>query len=39
MHVFDVGAIGVMKSICEGGDDGTKITAKLMRDPGTAPNW
>jgi uridylate kinase len=28
MHVFDVGAIGVMKSICEGSDDGTKITAK-----------
>jgi uridylate kinase len=29
MHVFDVAAIGVMKSICEGGDDGTTITAKL----------
>src|SRR5580692_3234333 len=28
MHVFDVGAIGVMKSICEGADDGTRITAK-----------
>jgi uridylate kinase len=28
MHVFDVAAIGVMKSICEGGDDGTMITAK-----------
>ena len=28
MHVFDVGAIGVMKSICEGGDYGTRITAK-----------
>ncbi len=28
MHVFDVGAVGVMKSICQGGDDGTKITAK-----------
>ncbi len=28
MHVFDVGAIGVMKSICEGGDDGTRISAK-----------
>jgi uridylate kinase len=28
MHVFDVGALGVMKSICEGGDDGTRITAK-----------
>ena len=28
MHVFDVGAIGVMKSICEGGEDGTRITAK-----------
>jgi len=27
MHVFDVAAIGVMKSICEGGDDGTRITA------------
>ena len=29
MHVFDVAAVGVMKSICEGGDDGTRITAKL----------
>jgi len=28
MHVFDVAAVGVMKSICEGGDDGTRITAK-----------
>ena len=28
MHVFDVGAIGVMKSICEGGEDGTRISAK-----------
>ena len=28
MHVFDVAAIGVMRSICEGGDDGTRITAK-----------
>jgi uridylate kinase len=28
MHVFDVGAIGVMRSICQGGDDGTMITAK-----------
>ena len=28
MHVFDVAAMGVMKSICEGGDDGTMITAK-----------
>jgi uridylate kinase len=28
MHVFDVAALGVMKSICEGGDDGTRITAK-----------
>src|SRR5580700_11149202 len=28
MHVFDVGAVGVMKSICEGGEDGTRITAK-----------
>ena len=28
MHVFDVGAIGVMKSICEGADFGTRITAK-----------
>jgi uridylate kinase len=29
MHVFDVAAVGVMKSICEGGDDGTRITVKL----------
>src|SRR5215471_1000684 len=28
MHVFDVGAVGVMKSIREGGDFGTRITAK-----------
>jgi uridylate kinase len=28
MHVFDVAAVGVMKSICEGGEDGTRITAK-----------
>ena len=28
MHVIDVAAVGVMKSICEGGDDGTRITAK-----------
>jgi uridylate kinase len=28
MHVFDVAALGVMKSICEGGEDGTRITAK-----------
>jgi uridylate kinase len=28
MHVFDVGAVGVMQSICEGGNDGTRITAK-----------
>jgi uridylate kinase len=28
MHVFDVAAEGVMKSICEGGDHGTRITAK-----------
>jgi uridylate kinase len=27
MHVFDVAAVGVMKSICEGGEDGTRITA------------
>jgi uridylate kinase len=28
MHVFDVAAVGVMKSICEGGDDGTRISAE-----------
>ena len=28
MHVFDVGAMGVMRSICLGGDDGTQITNK-----------
>ena len=28
MHIFDVGAMGVMKAICEGGDYGTRITAK-----------
>ena len=28
MHVFDVAAVGVMRSICEGGDFGTRITAK-----------
>jgi uridylate kinase len=28
MHVFDVGAVGVMKSICEGAELGTRITAK-----------
>jgi uridylate kinase len=28
MHVFDVGAQGVMKSICEGAELGTVITAK-----------
>jgi uridylate kinase len=28
MHVFDVAAVGVMRSICEGGDHGTRITAK-----------
>jgi uridylate kinase len=28
MHVFDVGAVGVMRSICQGGDDGTRITNK-----------
>jgi uridylate kinase len=28
MHVFDVAAVGVMKSICEGAELGTRITAK-----------
>ncbi|HMD94909.1 MAG TPA: UMP kinase [Trebonia sp.] len=28
MHVFDVGAIGVMRGICEGAELGTMITAK-----------
>lgn len=28
MHVFDVAAIGVMRSICEGAELGTRITAK-----------
>ena len=28
MHVFDVAAVGVMRGICEGGDFGTRITAK-----------
>lgn len=28
MHVFDVGAIGVMQGICEGAELGTRITAK-----------
>ena len=28
MHVFDVGAVGVMRSICQGGNDGTRITNK-----------
>jgi uridylate kinase len=28
MHVFDVGAVGVMSAICEGADFGTKITTK-----------
>jgi uridylate kinase len=28
MHVFDVGAVGVMKSICEGAELGTRITVK-----------
>jgi uridylate kinase len=28
MHVFDVGAIGVMRAICEGAELGTRITAK-----------
>jgi uridylate kinase len=29
MHVFDVGAVGVMSAICEGAELGTRITAKL----------
>lgn len=28
MHVFDVGAVGVMRAICEGAELGTRITAK-----------
>jgi uridylate kinase len=28
MHVFDVGAVGVMRGICEGADFGTMITVK-----------
>jgi uridylate kinase len=28
MHVFDVGAVGVMSAICEGAELGTRITAK-----------
>jgi uridylate kinase len=28
MHVFDVGARGVMRGICEGRELGTRITAK-----------
>jgi uridylate kinase len=28
MHVFDVGAVGVMSRICEGADLGTRISAK-----------
>ena len=28
MHVFDVGAVGVMRGICEGAELGTMITAK-----------
>jgi uridylate kinase len=28
MHVFDVAAVGVMRGICEGGDFGTRISAK-----------
>jgi uridylate kinase len=28
MHVFDVGAVGVMRGICQGADFGTMITAK-----------
>ncbi len=28
MHVFDVGAVGVMRAICEGAEFGTRITAK-----------
>ena len=28
MHVFDVGAVGVMRGICEGRDFGTRISAK-----------
>ena len=28
MHVFDVAAVGIMRRICEGGDAGTRISAK-----------
>jgi hypothetical protein len=28
MHVFDVGAVGVMRGICQGAELGTMITAK-----------
>jgi uridylate kinase len=28
MHVFDVGAIGVMRGICEGEELGTRISTK-----------
>jgi hypothetical protein len=28
MHVFDVAAVGVMRSICEGNEHGTRISAK-----------
>jgi hypothetical protein len=28
MHVFDVGAVGVMRGICEGLELGTKISVK-----------
>jgi hypothetical protein len=28
MHVFDVGAIGVMRGICKGLELGTRITVK-----------
>ncbi len=33
MHIFDVAAVGVMRSICEGGDPGTRITAKKQARP------
>jgi hypothetical protein len=28
MHVFDVGALGVMRGICQGLELGTRISAK-----------
>jgi uridylate kinase len=28
MHVFDVGAVGVMRRICEGEELGTRISTK-----------